>query len=846
MGGKIHRNSLKPGHKILWYEIKEILGQGGFGITYLAYDPNLEKHVAIKEYLPIELSVREGDFSVHPVSDDHEKQYKWGLESFIKEARTLAKFKHPNIVHVFSVTEENNTAYMVMEYERGQSLQEILKGRKTLEEAELLKILIPILGGLELVHKAGFIHRDIKPDNIFIRRDGSPVLLDFGSARQALGEETKTLTSLVSPGYAPFEQYFSKGNKQGEWTDIYGLGATLYRAVTGVAPQDAIDRSNAIINNSKDTYETAVKVGKGKYSERFLAAIDHAIQFKTKDRPQTVTEWKKGFQLPDDPIKEAEAIERTITQPGETALARQQSDAARKQKNTLMPVMIFVFIAALISLVTTIYFEEEINQIIQSIDIDSGGQKEKEEELARQQLAEDERRLAQLEKKRLEKEATERLAKEKRMAEEQKRREEETRLQQQQDIAKLFIGAEEAISQGRLVEPDGNNAFELYLQILEFEPDNEEAIAGKLQVFKKLLINTKSFIKQNKFKDADRALIHANAIEPDSIEVRLIRVKLEDAKKEAERIALEEEQRQMEEQKRKEEEKTKQLAELERQQKEEQKRLEEEKQLVEQERLQKEAETKRLAEQARLAKEAEAKRLVEEKQRAEAEAAKHLELERLAAEEAARKAENTKAGEFVKIPAGTFNVAGKSVTIEAFEMGKYEITQAQWREVMGNNPSIRKNCEKCPVENVTWSNVHDFIQKLNAEAGVNYRLPTVIEFEYACFKGGNLEQCKGSNLHAILDYYRTGTKLYPVDTRQPDQSGLHNMADNAWEWTCSAYSDRYNGSELVCEDVNKKSVRAIRGGEAGPIESGAVVAAYTGKNNPSLRLYNVGFRLAHD
>jgi len=298
MAGKIHRNSLKPGHKILWYEIKEVLGQGGFGITYLAYDPNLEKHVAIKEYLPIELAVREGDFSVHPVTEDRGKQYKWGLDRFIAEARTLSKFDHPNIVRVLSVTEENNTAYMVMAYEHGQSLQEKLKGKKTLGEAELLKILIPILGGLEQIHSAGFIHRDIKPDNIFIRNDGSPVLLDFGSARQALGEKTKTLTSLVSPGYAPFEQYFSKSDEQGEWTDIYGLGATLYRGVTGVVPLDAVDRSNAILNTSKDIIVTAVEIGKDKYSERFLKAIDHALNFKPKDRPQSIAVWRNEFEPP--------------------------------------------------------------------------------------------------------------------------------------------------------------------------------------------------------------------------------------------------------------------------------------------------------------------------------------------------------------------------------------------------------------------------------------------------------------------------------------------------------------------------------------------------------------------
>jgi serine/threonine protein kinase len=357
MAGKIHRNSLKPGHKILWYEIKEVLGQGGFGITYLAYDPNLEKHVAIKEYLPIELAVREGDFSVHPVTEDRGKQYKWGLDRFITEARTLSKFKHPNIVHVFSVTEENNTAYMVMEYEEGQDLQEKLKGRQTLEEAELLKILIPIMGGLEIVHKLGFIHRDIKPDNIIIRSDGSPVLIDFGSARQALGEKTKTLTSLISPGYAPFEQYFSKSDEQGEWTDIYGMGATLYRAVTGVAPLDAVDRSNAILKTGMDTIVTAVEIGKGKYSERFLRAIDHAIQFKIEDRPQTIAEWKKEFDLPTDPIKEAVVIEQQVTRPGTQVLPRKKTFKKPGKVSA-------IFLVLLLLLGAGAYFQEALlNQL---------------------------------------------------------------------------------------------------------------------------------------------------------------------------------------------------------------------------------------------------------------------------------------------------------------------------------------------------------------------------------------------------------------------------------------------------------------------------------------------------
>jgi hypothetical protein len=290
-------DALPPQHRLHWYVLDRVLGQGGFGITYLARDTNLDQQVAIKEYLPVDVATRRADATVRPRSDDQAERYRWGLDRFIREARTLARFDHPNVVRVLSVFEQHGTAYMVMRFEEGENLGALLDRRRTLPEAELMRILMPVLDGLELVHGAGFIHRDIKPDNIHIRADGSPVLLDFGSARHAMGH-ARTVTILVAPGYAPFEQYYSSGEDQGPWTDIYSLGATCYRAIAGVPPMDAIARSKGVLGSAREILVPATAVGSGRYSERLLRAVDHALAFAEKDRPQTIAAWRKELREP--------------------------------------------------------------------------------------------------------------------------------------------------------------------------------------------------------------------------------------------------------------------------------------------------------------------------------------------------------------------------------------------------------------------------------------------------------------------------------------------------------------------------------------------------------------------
>ena len=286
---------LPAGYRLKEYRIDKVLGQGGFGITYLATDVNLNARVAIKEYFPEHLASRAVDDSVAPRLNGSRQdyllrldQYLKGLDQYLIEARTLATFRHPNIVRVARFFEENKTAYMVMEYERGESLKSWWPTRGTLKETDLLHLVRPLLDGLALVHKLGFLHRDIKPDNIYVRdTDGSWVLLDFGSARHNSQGNTDESICLT-PGYAPIEQYMQ--GDQGPWTDIYAFGATLYWMIGGGKPVEAIERLRVL-----DPLKPAQAVGKERYSESFLSAIDWALMPQAKDRPLSIDPFRQAL-----------------------------------------------------------------------------------------------------------------------------------------------------------------------------------------------------------------------------------------------------------------------------------------------------------------------------------------------------------------------------------------------------------------------------------------------------------------------------------------------------------------------------------------------------------------------
>ena len=269
------------------YRIKRVLGAGGFGITYLADEMALARLVTIKEYFPAEFAARSTTSEASPRSRDCAADYQWGLERFIEEAQTLARFVHPNIVRVYRYFRANNTGYMVLHFEEGGSFKAWLKGLKRApRQPELDRILKPLLEALETVHAGDFLHRDIAPDNIIIRKDDSPVLIDFGSARGEIATHSKTVSALVKPGYSPYEQYATDGRRQGPWTDIYALGATLYHAISGKRPPDAPSR---MVN---DDYVPAHAAALSSYRSGFLAAIDKALRLEVGERPQSIAQWR--------------------------------------------------------------------------------------------------------------------------------------------------------------------------------------------------------------------------------------------------------------------------------------------------------------------------------------------------------------------------------------------------------------------------------------------------------------------------------------------------------------------------------------------------------------------------
>ncbi|MGZ5905473.1 MAG: serine/threonine-protein kinase, partial [Reyranella sp.] len=297
------RGTLPAGTRLRNYELISVLGHGGFGITYYARDTTLGREVAVKEYLPTSLALRENGTTVVPRSTQLAEDFIWGRERFLEEARILATLEGvPSIVRVYDYLEANGTAYMVMGLARGETLDQRLKRDKQLPPAVVERILERLLGGLEEVHKAGFLHRDVKPANIILDAKDNPTLIDFGASRAAMADRTAAMTAIFTPRYAAAEQLTS--DKQGPWTDIYSVSATLYHSITGRAPPSSLERA------LNDTYEPLAGLSLAGFSAGTLPGLDAGLALRAKDRPQSIAVWRDVLSSTDASDGDATVVKR--------------------------------------------------------------------------------------------------------------------------------------------------------------------------------------------------------------------------------------------------------------------------------------------------------------------------------------------------------------------------------------------------------------------------------------------------------------------------------------------------------------------------------------------------------
>jgi len=301
-------NMLPVGFYLGEFEITKVLGEGGFGIVYLAEDHSLGRRVALKEYMPSSLAQRVGGTQVSVKSERHRETFEAGLKSFVNEARLLAQFDHPSLVKVYRFWEANGTAYMVMPFYEGITLKDQLKEMGAPpDEAWLRELLEPLSEALAVIHAEQCYHRDIAPDNVILLKGSNrPLLLDFGAARRVIGDMTQALTVILKPGYAPVEQYAEvPGMKQGPWTDVYALAAVVYFAITGKTPPTSVGR---LMN---DNYVPMVQAGAGRYSPEFLDAIDRALVVKPEQRTQSIDDLRHDLGMAASEVDPAKAERRS-------------------------------------------------------------------------------------------------------------------------------------------------------------------------------------------------------------------------------------------------------------------------------------------------------------------------------------------------------------------------------------------------------------------------------------------------------------------------------------------------------------------------------------------------------
>ena len=492
-----HLHALPLGTHLEEFRLDAQLGAGGFGITYRAHDELLDKVVAIKEYLPRDFATRTAGNTVAPISDADARDYQWGLSRFLDEARTLARFDHPHLNKVHRFFEANGTAYMVLEYIHGETLASRLGREPRLSEDTLTRLLEEMLSGLAVIHEAGYVHRDIKPGNLMLRaEDGSAVLLDFGAARQAVGQRSKSITSILTPGYAPIEQYDSKADDVGPWSDIYALGMVAYKCISGAGDgelPDAVTRGRTQRKGGVDL-ASAVEAGRGRYDPRLLAAIDWAIEVDEEARPQGVSEWLEALAGGSAKKRITRPVRKPATRPAKPPTPER---TGMSWSSLALTVVIVVLLGASAWQGWRLYRGIPmvgLDGTETTVESQAGMQAESETDSS----VETAPQTADVE------------------ASADNTDPEESPSAEQDEVTRLLAAAELDITARRLTSPVGNNAWEKYQRVLSLSPAHPAALAGMERVMGSYLELFGTALEQEDFDKADNYLERIRDLHPDS------------------------------------------------------------------------------------------------------------------------------------------------------------------------------------------------------------------------------------------------------------------------------------------------------------------------------------------
>ena len=844
-----HIDALPPGTRLEEYRLDTVLGAGGFGITYRAYDAHLDKFVAIKEYLPGEFAARTQASTVVPKSDTDARDYHWGLGRFLDEARTLARFDHPHLNKVYRFFESNGTAYMVLEYVQGETLASRLSKDARLQEAVLRRLLDEVLSGLVVVHEAGYVHRDIKPGNLMLREgDGGVVVLDFGAARQAVGQRSRPMTSILTPGYAPIEQYDSRAEDVGPWSDIYALGMVAYRCISGVGDNelpDAVTRAR-LQRKGQDDLAPAAEVGKGRYQPKLLEAIDWAMDVDEGERPQSVAEWQRAL-VGERSRKRASRTEGKQT-PGSG------TGATRRAGMRWLDVAFMLVIVVLLGIGAWWGWQAYPEWFGQGEEAPAQAERqeapmEMPEAIPQGAGAGDTEAASARADAPPPESSTASASPEPAGA-----------LPEEEDeVSRLLAAAEADLTARRLTSPAGSNAWDRYRRVLELDPANAAAVKGMEMVIEGYRELFAAALGQEDFEKAAAYLAKVGELHPDSPVLEEGEWSLAAARQaRADRLAQQERQRRAEAEAR---------------------QAEQERQRV-QAAIREHWEAFETALAAGDLDEAAAvlagvrgldpgdEGLATGEQRLAAAQAELEHRRRQAAEAKARQL----AGEMVSIPAGSFrmgDLSGEghddekpvhSVTVPAFRLGKHEVTFARWDACVadGGCNGYTPDDEGWgrgdrPVINVSWNDVQSFIGWLNRKTGGNYRLPTEAEWEYAARAGSTTEYSWGDDIgsnraNCANDYCGDSwDTTAPVGSFPANPWGLHDMHGNVWEWVQDCWNDSYEGAPTDGSAWTSGDCvpRVIRGGSWNN-DPWLLHSALRDWDDRSYRNYYLGFRLAQD